>query len=607
MLFDSFRARRGVLLPSANSEKMSEHFASREDELEEGSDSSKLEKSLRDAQCESVKASGWQQSREIKLVRSASQSLYARLRSIEWDSRRVLELHSSIAGDFPLFANARAGVWYVPPECSFGATKERAHSNICCFKSADGHYGQWNASTRRPNIPLLRAAVESGGAVVVDATRAGKVYPDALTKTIPIWCAVVNAVAGLTAFDQFDELLRLPRTVPPSEREAILKLLPGWVETWKSSGLNLGTLVPGFVEKSLQLRPLWVRADADLLWENGLPSAESLGFIPIVCVSASPPLREGTRAYVEPDCYHESEQHHIAGALFPRHLTGFAYVQGAGDDEESWSCGLTRDLFWRNRDKIYRYLENVSGELLEKQSLSVFIHELRSSAEAYFEKNAIHMMGDTDSASASMVGHPWELMFEAQVGVRVCNSFGIVADSEQAASEGAAIVIVLTSKRLVASEDKDSRPDDAADGLEVSHPNPKIHWFSLTNFRGKPDYKHGLCRALGACLDLLHTTLGTSGADATEKPYGMILCDSNCGDWASGLAASWIAWHCDEDLRLLHGPGRATVDKSGVQNVLLRIHSTHADLVVSRNTQQQINRFFQSPAPSSSVASWEAE
>jgi len=52
--------------------------------------------------------------------------------------------------------------------------------------------GQWSFSLRRLNLQLLDVVAERGGAVVVDSTRRGKSMPDALSKTVPVWCAVVN-------------------------------------------------------------------------------------------------------------------------------------------------------------------------------------------------------------------------------------------------------------------------------------------------------------------------------------------------------------------------------------------------------------------------------
>jgi tRNA A64-2'-O-ribosylphosphate transferase len=65
------------------------------------------------------------------------------------------------------------------------------------FKSTDGHMNQWGFSLRRLNLQLLDVVQKYGGAIIVDSTRRGKSMPDALSKTIPIWCCVINrAVFG---------------------------------------------------------------------------------------------------------------------------------------------------------------------------------------------------------------------------------------------------------------------------------------------------------------------------------------------------------------------------------------------------------------------------
>jgi hypothetical protein len=549
---------------------------------------------------EPIAAPGWKQSVEIGLVRAASHSIYARLRSIEWDARRALELCGAIGSALPVFGNARAGAWYVPHELDVVGHDAMQTSNVCCFKSADGHYGQWNASMRRPNIPLLRSAVNSGGAIVIDVTRAGKVYPDALSKTLPIWCAVVNAVGGLASCDRYADCLHLQPGVPPSERDAILNLLPGWVGTWKSSGLKLETLVPKFANRGLPLRPLWVRADANLLWEGGLPDAEQLGFIPIVCLSASPPIPNGVRAFIEPDFDGEHEQI-VTGILFPERPTGFPYVQGAADDEDSWSVGLCPDLFWRNRDGIFQYWEGVIAAGVQNRTFTDLINELRLQVDHIGNEGGVQKLTEAEFAADVRGIDRRGLMFESRVGVRSCISKYMVSESNAASLSGAALVIALSSKPVVLSDDENAPHVGTSAYTIPPAPHSKIRWLSLANFRGKPDYKHGLCRVLGECLRLLCSALKITAPRGSENPYALVLCDSKCGDWAAGVAASWIAWHCDETMRLDHGGGRDAVDKRTIQNIVLRIHSDRPDLVISRRTQQQINRFFQSPAPPSSI------
>ncbi|CDF33617.1 unnamed protein product [Chondrus crispus] len=94
------------------------------------------------------------------------------------------------------------------------------------------------------------------------------------------------------------------------------------------------------------LRPLWV-APGRPIWEHGVP-IEQLDFTPIVCVSASTAVPLGNRAFVEARVQEEV----VCGVKFPRRSAGFAYVQGAGDDEEGWCQGLTPESFWAFREEL---------------------------------------------------------------------------------------------------------------------------------------------------------------------------------------------------------------------------------------------------------------
>ena len=59
-------------------------------------------------------------------------------------------------------------------------------------------------------------------------------------------------------------------------------------------------------------------------------SPHSLAFTPLVLLSCSPVRSQ-----------HTHSAHH-----------SWTYIQGAGDDEENWSAGLTSETFWKNRDLI---------------------------------------------------------------------------------------------------------------------------------------------------------------------------------------------------------------------------------------------------------------
>jgi tRNA A64-2'-O-ribosylphosphate transferase len=85
------------------------------------------------------------------------------------------------------------------------------------------------AGIARELIPLASARC-----VIVDSTRRGKAMPDALSKTIPIWCAVINwLLFG-------DGEVYLPEEVVGcSESAQIREKIDGWVKDAKVSDLDL--------------------------------------------------------------------------------------------------------------------------------------------------------------------------------------------------------------------------------------------------------------------------------------------------------------------------------------------------------------------------------
>ena len=128
------------------------------------------------------------------------------LRSIDLDARFVSLTHRQL-GSPPAFANLRCGAWYVPPSICDGT---------CYFKSTDGHTGNWGFSLSRLNVQVALAAATSGRVLVVDSTRSGKRYPDALSKRAA-WVAKCGRgrPAGYWAALRVCRLVRLARVDHP--------------------------------------------------------------------------------------------------------------------------------------------------------------------------------------------------------------------------------------------------------------------------------------------------------------------------------------------------------------------------------------------------------
>jgi tRNA A64-2'-O-ribosylphosphate transferase len=67
----------------------------------------------------------------------------------------------------------------------------------------------------------------------VDSTRRGKRMPDALSKTVPIWCATMNRAVG---FEGQWESVEVPmESVSPQEKVQINAMLSGFVHAFKVS------------------------------------------------------------------------------------------------------------------------------------------------------------------------------------------------------------------------------------------------------------------------------------------------------------------------------------------------------------------------------------
>jgi len=91
--------------------------------------------------------------------------------------------------------------------------------------------GEWSFSLRRLNLQLLDVVEKFGGAVVVDSTRRGKSMPDALSKTIPTWCCVINrAVFGTCGGADEMRLFTPPQAVGESEYAQMEKRIDGFVQ-----------------------------------------------------------------------------------------------------------------------------------------------------------------------------------------------------------------------------------------------------------------------------------------------------------------------------------------------------------------------------------------
>ncbi|KAI9002099.1 initiator tRNA phosphoribosyl transferase-domain-containing protein [Hyaloraphidium curvatum] len=248
-----------------------------------------------------------------------------RLLSVARDAREFVLPHAEAFRCLPVARNLRCGAWYFHGKLL--GDDERWRVMDCWFKSVDGHFGKWNFSLKRMNMELLRAIVRHGGALVVDSTRHGKPLPDSFSKTIPIWCCVVNRAAGrLRGTDtELDGELHVPLFIPETERAQIEELLDSFVDRLLSTGPETASLLLSLPKP---LRPLWSTPAAPLLSVPWSSDPSVLPFLPVILLQPSEP-------------------HPRPATLLGR---SFRYLPGAGDDHEHWSRGLDPDGFWADEE-----------------------------------------------------------------------------------------------------------------------------------------------------------------------------------------------------------------------------------------------------------------
>ncbi|KAK2807918.1 hypothetical protein FQN50_005160 [Emmonsiellopsis sp. PD_5] len=243
-------------------------------------------------------------SQVLSSLRKSTLSITNRLRSIEEDARFVQQVANHYR--LPLVANERCGSWYIPPE-------RKREGGSAYFKSTDGHAGQWDFT-----------------------------MPDALSKTVPIWAAVMNRTLFPEAED-YHAVQFPPDLLGKSEESQIEKRIGGFVLALKSLTLPLPSL------KSQLKKPIrLVWATRDSFHPNSDPNSNPH----------------------HPNHNHNPNHNLIILCSASRRVHGAemsegGYIQGAGDDSEAWACGLTPELFWEHREELFKRREEELAGFIE--------------------------------------------------------------------------------------------------------------------------------------------------------------------------------------------------------------------------------------------------
>lgn len=166
--------------------------------------------------------------------------------------------------------------------------------------------------------------------------------PDALSKTIPIWCCVLNRIF-FPDIPTAHKLYAPPQVVSDSEQAQMANLIPQFVQAFQT--LNLP--IDSFREKIHKpIRPIWVTPESQISETSDIFE----DFHPVVCCTVSRRVSGGE-------------------------ISEGGYIQGAGDDTENWAHGLTPPIFWTNQEILFETSEEdlpgLIGALVHQTSSSL--------------------------------------------------------------------------------------------------------------------------------------------------------------------------------------------------------------------------------------------
>lgn len=453
----------------------------------------------------------------------AQRSLRNRLRSIHHDTKYVGRIHGILSEEMgehiPLIANERCGTWYVNPY----AHEEEGEGSHCTattyFKSTDGHTNEWSFSFKRLNFHLLDILSNhhTHGAMIVDSTRRGKTVPDALSKTIPIWCATLNyfmfGPAPAPAATDNDRIngknwfFYPERVLSLNEASKIADLIPRFAKELQDLNIiSIDTIRTQLHGK--HLKPYWIHPQVK---QAPLPSYPYDDHIPLILCCSSERCQDGVKSMID----------------------GWVYVQGAADDEELWSLGLTYKEFWAN------FAEFLGCESDEEVTQLI---------------RGIKLSGPV--ASTAGVEDVIEITPTLKIGK-------IVKDLTQHDIQGYDNVIVLSKEFKAPGQDKDSNCETIVQ-----------HYPIQCNKKGSNDLRKYL------------TTLHYRPSQNT------LIVDESGKDLSIGIVLVLLSKHFDLEWNLIEDNEQAgvTVNKTTIKQHLAKINGKKV-VNPSRATLQSINTF----------------
>ena len=505
-----------------------------------------------------------------RVAQRRREQLLAFLRSIHQDAQFVREValqYRAVAGSrIPMVPNSRCGDWYVPTKELGGAGVERAY-----FKSTDGHTGQVAFSFARLNLHVAMLAATRGAVFVVDSTARGKAFPDALSRTVPTWCAVLNRCVerarGTEAWDPDGHgVLTFPPWVHESELDVVAASIDGWAS--KLAAIALATRTSGGLLAALcatltkPLRPIWI-GNGSTMEAESIPPPSELPFTPVVLVSASKQMDPTSAAH--------------------REAHSWPYIQGAGDDQEGWARGLRAAEWWAHADALLSTgSDDACAELI-----AAIVQQRRSASS-------------TTSGATPFLLPPLDMSGGSRRSVAIASRGALLATlATAAASEvGRFSVVVDASPRCRSSDAASSSSDDGAVGRALRRVGAGLT--GRVCFVRVPiaATKGGGDAATYWIATVLPTVLRAAVTAGSSNAPVLVVCGDGEQVSAAVAVAVLVARAALAPAAAAAGAAGVPPSKASVQRAQVELQMWHPAARPPRRLMKQLTRFFCSPAQS---------
>ena len=171
-----------------------------------------------------------------------------------------------------------------------------------------------------------------------------KSMPDSFSRTIPIWCAVLNQLVASSFANQSDKQLWEKAFFTPEScvmREEHEHILINVIPVLVSDIQKAGPIDVKWLQATLTkpLHPYWITPLSFKTLDVTNKYYNMQQYTSIICVNASNPSMRGHLI--------ETNLQNTFSDKISQQMSHL-YTPGAADDEESWAQGLTPALFWAN-------------------------------------------------------------------------------------------------------------------------------------------------------------------------------------------------------------------------------------------------------------------